>query len=754
MEKLSKKIKEKISFIFVIIFFLILSFLINKIPSGYIIAGGDFTQLVNPVQNFKDFLFTFWDSLSTGGFANFPMLFLFSAFRAFLYFIGLSYANIANVTIFLFLILSFFSFYISIKIINKNIKVIPRFILSLIYSINIFTFNIFADSSGYTGFFFIYIFIPLLFAFFGKILFQDNFKDYIYFSIIFLMSTVGYANIAFLVALIFLQIVFLIIFIIIKKIRLNFLIVKKVLLIFSIEFSLSLYFLLPWFLMSLPIGGWISEGSVLGSYFDQIVHYQYGILYNFSLSMTSYKYPFANLYSSSEIFVAITLGYIIFIFIELLLQKKDSKKHWIGYLIFTVVLFILMMRIAPPFDSLNTYIYEKIPIFKLFRSANKLFVFYPFFSLTLMGLLFTHRKINKKIINIILILILFIPIPYYIGGIPKYLKASGPGHQEWQHNYAIQIPEEYNDIKSIVDKDKKQLTIISIPSGDMSYYPKWNYVGVPILGMVYNKNYMVSFTNDHCYVINKSSFMEYNNLDKPDLEKLLSILKKFSCQFIILHKDVDPEVIKNSSNLINSVKELEKADILRRVVDNDYFTLYELDDSYIIPILSSDKNEIYFQKINPVKYKIFIPNVNNKLDLDFHRAYHYLWKIYIEPRTNVSKCQPIEYYSTTNTYECEYKEKLFEYSDLKYLWKKPAFESTHQMVKDYANRWEIDPEYVKKNYPEDYYKVNPDGSISLELVIYFKAQTYFYFGIIIIILAGTSLLVYLIYKKIKSKKSN
>jgi len=43
----------------------------------------------------------------------------------------------------------------------------------------------------------------------------------------------------------------------------------------------------------------------------------------------------------------------------------------------------------------------------------------------------------------------------------------------------------------------------------------------------------------------------------------------------------------------------------------------------------------------------------------------------------------------------------------------------------------IDPEYIKANYPKEYYKIYPDGSIDIEMTLYFKPQSYFYLGIII-----------------------
>jgi hypothetical protein len=58
------------------------------------------------------------------------------------------------------------------------------------------------------------------------------------------------------------------------------------------------------------------------------------------------------------------------------------------------------------------------------------------------------------------------------------------------------------------------------------------------------------------------------------------------------------------------------------------------------------------------------------------------------------------------------------------------------------NSFVIDPRYIRQNLPASAYKVNPDGSIDIELTSYFKPQSYFYVGLIV---SGATLLVCLGY---------
>ena len=146
--------------------------------------------------------------------------------------------------------------------------------------------------------------------------------------------------------------------------------------------------------------------------------------------------------------------------------------------------------------------------------------------------------------------------------------------------------------------------------------------------------------------------------------------------------------------------------------------------------------------------------MKGKIDLEFNRIYSDWWKVYVEPNTYDPISNEVEYYRVTDTYERKYEEKIFEVSDLKYLLIKPVFDNGHKMVKDYANAWEVDSEYIKKNYSEKYYEINQDGSIAVELVIYFKIQSYYHYCLLIIIISFFSAIGYMVYKKSKTKKIN
>jgi len=110
----------------------------------------------------------------------------------------------------------------------------------------------------------IYIFIPILFAFFEKLLSDLSIKNIASFSILFIISTMAFNNIAYLGALIFLQILLSFILFATKKIPASLKIAKRILIIFVLQLFLSLYFLLPYFASQFEYVSKVSSGKVLG----------------------------------------------------------------------------------------------------------------------------------------------------------------------------------------------------------------------------------------------------------------------------------------------------------------------------------------------------------------------------------------------------------------------------------------------------------------------------------------------------------
>ena len=742
----------------VFIFFVVLSYIINKFPQDICIAGGDWPGFIPTLDNLKNFSFT-WYGHDKGFFANCSIAFPFWAFQYILYSLGFSLSTIANSIIFIFLLGSFYSFYFALKIINDNIKFNIKLLASLIYSINIFTFIIFTGQTnlprGYSGYYFIYIFIPLIFVLFIRTINNLTIKNILFFSGLFFISTISYINPAFLIGLLFLEFLFFLIIFFRSKIKYKFKIIRNSLIVFIIQIFLCLYFLIPWITsLFIYIPELVHGGELLPDYLALIKNSSFSVINTFFLSPRPVFFPYNNLYFNLEninLIVAFSLGYIFILVLALFFQKKKQEGKWINFMLFFLALFFLLMRFTPPFDKINYYIY-KIPVFGVFRNPDKLFVFFPFTFIILLALLLNYSKFSKKIINTLLIIILLIPFPFYIGGIPKYLGSKnidGASH-------IIKIPDAYLNIKNILDKENLDLSIIDLPPGPTYHlwrsYPALGYWGINPFGMLY-KNRYIATSNFENPLLSNRSFQDYNTEGKIDINKFIELIQKFSGKYILLHKDMDENSMKHSIVIFDTILELKNRGIVKEIENNDFFILYELDVSYLFPLISSDNNtKLYFQKISPVKYKIYISGLREKTNIEFHQSYHSWWEIYIDSNINNDWCSQIGYYAENNTIECKPDFRIIDFEDFSYLWRNSVFENEHSLIKDYANGWEISPDYIKENFSDSFYKENPDGSIDLSLTIYFKSQIYFYTGLILIGLFFSSFLFYIIIRKFKKSR--
>ncbi|MBA4319920.1 MAG: hypothetical protein C0412_16090 [Flavobacterium sp.] len=202
--------------------------------------------------------------------------------------------------------------------------------------------------------------------------------------------------------------------------------------------------------------------------------------------------------------------------------------------------------------------------------------------------------------------------------------------------------------------------------------------------------------------------------------------------------------------------------------------IYELKKEYVSPkIFISNflgREVLDFQKNSPVKYTISIKNISKEINLHFLYTIDDNWKLFAgQKKYDSDQCQQKENYPMSDKNylgnsggekklgdisisECLDVSNSFAISDLKYLYQKPIFDDTHKIFNEYANQWMIDPEYIKQNFSKDYYNENPDGSIDINLTLYFKPQSYFYLGLIISITTLLGCLGYLGYDLIKRRK--
>lgn len=765
--------------LWIFIFFFITVFIINKVPDWYIISWWDFYQLINIKENISRYLFTWFNHSWQWQFNPLVITYPFYLIQQFLYNLWLTYSQISNFLIFQFLYLSFYSFYFSQKILFWTLK--HNFIWPLAYSLNLFVLTILFYPWIISHHFLIYLFIPLLLSTFIVYIKSNDFinKKLLYFLVIFLISLIAYNNIAFLFALFFVQGILSGVYIFFN----HSLIVKKIwkfVLTIFIQIIVWLVVLLP-FLYSLY--GYKEKAMNTKAFWWDISNIMLDTsttpINAFRLIADDRRYPYIekeskfnqipNIYLIlSSIF---SIVFVLVIFYSLLIKKEKNNYLFYIFLVTYFILLFLSFRLTEPFYNINLIFYKNLTLW-LFRSPDKIFVFIPFFLIILFIMSLQKINPNKKIIyGIFLSIFLSASFIFTWGIIKQYLYNT-----KWYTQWLVKIPNEYYNIQNIINDDDKINSILSIPysvvnSLNWSNYPKWWYIWHDLLHLLYNKNYISANSYDHWLLETELSLLHFSN-NNENINSLINVIQKFWWRYILNHKDVDNRFLwLTDTNLAL----LEKYNIIKRITSNDYFDLYEVANNYIYALINW--SNLSFQKINPIKYNININISWENEKLYFLQSNNPQWEIFLNKKQNISWCNRLETYYNgwKKIIECEHKQTFFEWEELSYLYKKPLFENTHHLVYDYANWWNISKDeiikYVDENYSKElqkewypkqiangkldykYYILNSDGSIDVELTLYFKPQSYFYLGLII---SGTTFIIlmwYLTISYIRNRKN-
>jgi hypothetical protein len=384
-----------------------------------------------------------------------------------------------------------------------------------------------------------------------------------------------------------------------------------------------------------------------------------------------------------------------------LLQNKNKQNKLKHLSLFIVVCFVVFFSLSfvgnnPLLSNLWNILWDRYEALHFFRSFGR-------FSILIIPLFVFLIFLNsgyKRIYTIVILL--FIVSRFYVSF-------------DFLHN-AIRvypIPEPYKALNDFLDKDTEIYSIVGFPVNQYESY-------------VWNKTY-AKFPQTYYFselFLHKSLIYEkaannyrengpfYKKLFYGDDSDLLDSLKYLNAKYILVWKDA---YNISTNSLVSYERYVSLFDRnFEKVIDNENFFLYK--NKQYLPLLAHEN--IVYKKIGDEKYKISLRSTSKSSDLSFLTNFNGNWNLYLDK------------YSTIDNY------KFLTGEAFSYFYKKPIFDDTHTMVYDYANRWTVDADYIKQNFSKEYYKENPDGSIDIELTLYFKPQSYFYLGLLV---SGTAL---------------
>lgn len=480
--------------------------------------------------------------------------------------------------------------YFSISFYLKNslgfLSNFERIFASLIYVFNIVVFYVYFYTWGYTPFYFLYIFIPLLFAYFDIVCKIKNIREVFIFCLkitpILILFNISFRNPAFLLSLFFVINLYIFYYFFINNENYKHKLIKA--LIFN-------FFLVLTFLPSLSnLILYINESSQ-GTR-DQIWD-QLSWVKGQAASFPKPFYMFEGFEMIKKNFF-VSFQYLFFIFLVILLLIDGTKSNFIKhdrfdkkkyFFIFFLILFIFFHNKGIDFLSdsqihnffVNSFYY-------IFRSSDKVIIYYPFITLVLLVIL--TRYIPKKIYVLISVLIFnsLICYPLFTGKVKtNHDLAVGENENFTLSEYAMikKYSKDYKSILKILENkgDANKSGIINLPftgftSPNWSNYQKSQHVGYDPYTQFF-KHKIFSLNN---WTTKELDFIGRSwNQAKLEDNWYKKVLKIFPNKYVIFHKDTHDFIYDES---IDKIKLLEKENIFSKIYEGKQLILYEIDSKY------------------------------------------------------------------------------------------------------------------------------------------------------------------------------
>ncbi|KKS21105.1 MAG: hypothetical protein UU77_C0008G0022 [candidate division WWE3 bacterium GW2011_GWC1_41_7] len=453
-------------------------------------------------------------------------------------------------------------------------------------------------------------------------------------------------------------------------------------------------------------------------------------------------YPFGNyFFTKNYIFSTLALYFTIVYGLTLVVYKRLKTNNRVRVLSELIkenaVLFSLFLTLfvsiffakasQPPFGGLFGFMFDHVPLFSVFRSADARFGFCVVLSVALL-LIFVSKFINKYVFAYLLFAIVFNQSILLLSGEAVY----GRNVENRYIDRIVYLPKAYQDLIDFFNSDTQESGyIFPLPPVSYGHY-NFDYNEIHIGQDLIQKFIQRPFWYSSLEATG-SSLSSYNKVDTAIKQKDIKTLEELPIKYILFRNDA---ICKNC----RFVSEEDLNGKLELVFKNEVFSVYEFKNRK--SIVYSDNSE--FKMVNPIKFRVSLKNIKGRVPLLLNLSYNPHWKLYINGYSNKINCVNNNWIFLSNNGECVDSTKVFEGEELSYLWRKPIFEESHKASSEIVNKWEVDSDYIKANYDTSFYNENEDGSVDINLVIYYQPQSWFYLTIAVSFATMFALLLYIL----------
>lgn len=445
-----------------------------------------------------------------------------------------------------------------------------------------------------------------------------------------------------------------------------------------------------------------------------------------------------------HVFYFATTAFVVTVF---MLRGRRGPQRRVFLLLLAIYLISLNLGLGPNSritGGMWQYAYERAPGFGFFRTFSRFFnvalvalallVVYAFNQLRI-----DRFKYYRPVVGFFMIALVVSHLVFFTGDMNGTITAG-------------RVPSEYASLNArLRDIAGDSSGIITFPNIEYEGY-QWNanrnqkafqqityfkdlFLNQPV---VFNRLALTNLNLANEYIPRllafDGTFKFYPSFDDD--------LGKVGAKYVLVHKDLfDVQKVINNLSALRTDAEAFRIGAVpyeryvtyfsgnpryRTVEDNNVFTVYE--NLTYRPALSASR--AIFQKVNDTTYRVNLYRLEAARTLTLLQRFQPGWQLYLQPRPSTGWCRESLAYHD-GLAECAKGVGGHDPRKARLLTRGGTLAAPHTVALGYANEWLIDPTSIQKQFREEYYSVNPDGGIDVELLVYFRPQSYFYVGLLI-----------------------
>lgn len=421
------------------------------------------------------------------------------------------------------------------------------------------------------------------------------------------------------------------------------------------------------------------------------------------------------------------------------LAQKEKQLYLAAMSSWLVILFLFTVKIGEWGANLFIWLNNVIPGFVMFKNM------YDKFGL---AMAFSHAFLfalsMKIVLNVISSLhirnyVLFFALGVILLNAKPFIFGDFYKHPIWTTKNTYGTITDFNsdfyDLLTYLKQMEEPSRFLWLPLNNA------NYIQISDKNL---KNHYYSGVSPLRFLANISDFsgrlsfppklggILFQKIEEKEYEAVGFYLQKLNVEYIIINHDIPKDLQQSylfSKKLYSAQNNKAFYDVLLGDKVKDFgkkYSLYTINDVFSNEKVYLTKNinqfpidftKVKYEKKASYEYNVQVNNLANKSYLIFLDPYHKQWELRLSNNKKFAN-------------------------------------GSHIPIFDYANGWLLDPEYIKKNVSKNDYHINENGSININIKLYFKVQDYFIPAILVSAIALFGCIAFLIYKNSAYLKIN